>query len=185
MQDKNSNWTRLSTRQIYANPWLEVHEDQVITPRGNPGIYGVVKFRNRAVGIIPVAENRDTWLVGQYRYPFDTFSWEIPMGGHPVAEDSLDGARRELQEETGLRAERFDRLLQTEVSNSVTDEVGVVYLARGLVEGVTNFDETEQLEILRLPFDEALAMALDGRIRDLLSIAGLTALALRRKEFGL
>jgi 8-oxo-dGTP pyrophosphatase MutT (NUDIX family) len=179
-----SPWTRLSRRQVYGNPWIELHEDQVVNPGGGDGIYGVVSFRNRAVGIIPVDAQGHTWLVGQYRYPLERYSWEIPMGGHPVALPPLEGAQRELEEETGLRARRFDELLQVDVSNSVTDESGVVYLARDLYAGVMQPEETERLRLRRLPFDEALAMALDGRIRDLLSVAGLTALGLRRREFG-
>ena len=185
MSDTVSPWTTLSTRLVYENPWIRVREDRVLNPAGGEGIYGLVRFRNRAVGIIPVDEAGHTWLVGQYRYALDHYSWEIPMGGQPLDQDPLEGARRELREETGLRAGRFDSLLEVDLSNSVTDERGCVYLARDLVEGPPEFEDTEAIRIRRLPLEEALAMALDGRIRDLLSVTGLMALGLRREEFGL
>jgi len=185
MPESPSPWTTIASRWIYENPWIRVREDQVITPTGSEGIYGVVKFHNRAVAIVPLDSEGYTWLVGQYRYPLDRYSWEVPMGGHPVADDPLEGARRELAEETGLRAERFTELLRTAISNSISDELGIVYVATGLTQGATEFDTTEQLAIRRLPFDEALAMAQDGRISDLLSVTALMALALRRTEFKL
>lgn len=185
MPDTPSPWTTLASRLVYENPWIRVREDQVLTPTGSEGIYGVVKFRNRAVAIIPIDDKGYTWLVGQYRYPLQRYSWEVPMGGHPVADDPLQGAQRELAEETGLRAERFTELLRPDVSNSITDEVASVYVAQELTQGETDFDPTEQLAIRRLPFDEALAMAQDGRITDLLSVTALLALALRRNEFAL
>ncbi|WP_207062576.1 NUDIX hydrolase [Motiliproteus sp. SC1-56] len=184
MSDQNP-WTTLATRWVYDNPWIAVREDRVLNPGGGEGVYGVVRFKNRAVGVIPVDDAGHTWLVGQYRYALGHYSWEIPMGGHPVEEPEEDGALRELREETGLRAGRLDTLLEVDLSNSVTDERGVVYLARELTPGPTDFDETEAIELRRLPFDEALAMALDGRIRDTLSVAGLCALGLRRQTFGL
>ncbi len=182
---KTSPWTTLASRMIYENPWLRIREDRVINPGGGEGIYGLVKFRNRAVGIIPVDEQGRTWLVGQYRYATGGYSWEIPMGGHPVAEDPQEGARRELAEETGLRAGKFTEILRVDISNSVTDEQGVVYLARQLTAGETCFDETEDLAIRCLPLDEAIAMAMDGRIRDGLSVTGLLKLAMMRAELAL
>lgn len=178
-------WTRLASKLIYENPWIRVREDKVLTPSGSEGIYGLVKFRNRAVAIIPIDEQGFTWLVGQYRYALGGFSWEVPMGGHPIDQDPIDGAHKELREETGLRAAQMTELLQVQISNSVTDELGVAYLAQQLTQGDTEFDDTEQLHIQRLRFDDALAMCLDGRIQDLFSIAALQHLALRRDEFGI
>ncbi|MEH6627336.1 MAG: NUDIX hydrolase [Motiliproteus sp.] len=182
-RDENINpWTTLNSRLIYENPWLQLQEDQVINPNGGEGIYGVVKFRNRAVAIIPVDDEGYTWLVGQYRYALQAYSWEIPMGGHPLDQDPVVGASRELAEETGLRAGRFQEILRVDISNSVTDEEGVVYLAENLTLGDTAFDDTEDLQIKRLPLAEAINWALDGRIRDGLSVTGLLKLALLRSQ---
>ncbi len=182
-RDENANpWTTLSSRLVYENPWLQLQEDQVINPNGGEGIYGLVKFRNRAVGIIPVDDQGYTWLVGQYRYALQAYSWEIPMGGHPLDQDPTVGARRELAEETGLQAKKFQEIARVDISNSVTDEEGVIYLAEDLTPGNTNFDETEDLQIKRLPLSEAITWALDGRIRDCLSVTGLLKLALLRSQ---
>lgn len=177
MNEYRNPWKTLAVREVYDNPWIRVTAEDVVKPSGNPGIYGKVSFKNLACGIVPIADDGDTWLVGQFRYPLDAYSWEIPMGGVPLDEDPLAGARRELLEETGLTAARWSLILECHVSNSVTDEAGVVYVAEGLAEGEPRFDETEDITIRRLPFAEALAMALEGRITDLLSVAGLLKLA--------
>ncbi len=178
-------WTTLSRRTVYENRWIHVREDQVLTPSGSEGIYGVVKFRHQAVAIIPLDDQGHTWLVGQYRYATDSYSWEVPMGGHPLDQPAIEGAHKELREETGLSAARMTELMQTQLSNSVTDQMGTAFVAQQLSQGDTDFDDTEQLQIRRLPFDKALAMCLDGRISDLFSIAALQQLALRRHQFGL
>ncbi|MCC5794090.1 MAG: NUDIX hydrolase [Chromatiales bacterium] len=181
MTDSGNPWKTLGTRQVYENPWIRVSEDDVIHPSGAPGIYGRVSFRNLAVGIIPLDDEDHTWLVGQYRYATENYSWEIPMGGSPLADDPLAGAQRELREETGLTARRWTRLLKVHLSNSVTDEVGLVYLAEQLAEGEPDFGETERITIRRLPFSDALAMVMDGEITDVLSVAGVLKLALLRR----
>jgi ADP-ribose pyrophosphatase len=170
-------WQTLSVREVYDNPWIRVTAENVIKPSGNPGVYGKVSFKNLACGIIPLADNGDTWLVGQYRYTLDVYSWEIPMGGVPRSHGLLAGAQRELKEETGLAAARWELLLECHVSNSITDEVGVVYVAQELTEGEPEFDDTEDLQVQRLPFSDALKMAVSGDITDLLSVAGLLKLA--------
>ncbi|MEH6469804.1 MAG: NUDIX hydrolase [Halopseudomonas sp.] len=178
-------WTRLASRMVYENAWIRVREDQVMTPTGSHGLYGLVKFRNRAIAIIPVDDQGYTWLIGQYRYPLNQYSWEVPMGGYPVELAAIEGAHKELREETGLRAAKMTPLMQVHLSNSVTDEAGSAFVAQQLEQGETDFDDTEQLSIKRLPFDEALAMTLDGRITDLFSVAALQRLALQRSQFGL
>jgi ADP-ribose pyrophosphatase len=180
-----NTWITLSSRWVYENPWIRVREDQVLSPNGHPGIYGLVKFRNQAVAIVPLDADGNTWLVGQQRYALDQYSWEVPMGGHPVGEPPLAGAHKELREETGLNATKMTELMRVHLSNSVTDETGIAFVAQQLTQGDTDFDATESLAIKKLPFDEALAMTLDGRITDLFSIAVLQRLALQRTQFGL
>lgn len=180
MDHERNPWRTLGIREVYDNAWIRVTAEDVLKPSGEPGIYGKVSFKNLACGIIPLADDGDTWLVGQYRYPLDLYSWEIPMGGVPRGEDALAGARRELREETGLTAARWETLLECHVSNSITDEAGVVFVAEQLTAGEPDFGDTEDLRIRRLPFAEALAMVMDGRITDLLSMAGILKLAARR-----
>lgn len=175
-------WQTLQIREVYDNPWIRVTAEDVIKPSGGPGIYGKVSFKNIACAIIPLADNGDTWLVGQYRYTLNVYSWEVPMGGVSRDADLLDGAKRELREETGLSAGRWERLLDSHISNSITDEVGVAYVAEDLTQGEPDFDDTEDLRIRRLPFRDALQMVMDGDITDVLSLAGLLKLASLRPE---
>jgi 8-oxo-dGTP pyrophosphatase MutT (NUDIX family) len=173
MEKIENPWQKLSNKLIYENPWIRVEEDQVINPAGGRGIYGKVHFKNKAIGIIPLDEHQNTWLVGQYRYPLDEYSWEIPMGGGPLGQDVLASAQRELKEETGLTALRWTQILRIHTSNSVTDEEGFVYLAQELTEGSPAFEETEDLALQKLPFTDALEMVMQGKITDSLSIAGI------------
>lgn len=166
-------WTTLSIELKYENPWIRVHEHKVLTPRGEPGIYGVVSFRSVAVGILPVDEKGFTYLVGQYRYPLDAYSWEIPEGGGDPNTTTLSSAKRELLEETGLEADRWDEILNITTSNSVTNERATCFLATGLRQGKADPDPTEELTVRRLPLDEAIGMVLDGRIHDAISVAVL------------
>jgi len=173
-------WTTLSSREVYANPWIRVREDQVLNPRGGPGIYGVVEYRNRAVGVIPIDDDGCTWLVGQYRYTHDRYEWEIPEGGCPEGETLEACARRELREETGLEASELSLLAgDLQLSNSVSDERAYLFVARGLSHVGADPDDTEDLALWRLPLTEAIAMAVDGRIRDAMSVIGLLRLAVR------
>lgn len=173
MNPEENPWQTLSGKLIYDNPWIQVNEYDVINPRGGRGIYGKVSFKGLAIGILPIDEDGNTWLVGQYRYTLDEYSWEIPMGGVPFDENVEEGALRELREETGLIANRLEYLSKIHTSNSVTDEVGHIYVARELTKGATEFDETEDLEVRKLPFKEALDMVLQNKITDSLSVAGI------------
>ncbi len=176
-QDHHNPWKCLSTRKIYENAWIRIEEDQVIRPNGSEGIYGRVHMNNKAIGIIPLADNMDIWLVGQYRYTIDEYSWEIPAGGGPFEEDILVTAQRELKEETGLTANEWLPLMRIHTSNSLTDEEAFIYLAKDLEEGETDFDETEELKIWRLQLSDALQMVMDGLITDSMSVAGILKLA--------
>jgi 8-oxo-dGTP pyrophosphatase MutT (NUDIX family) len=177
---RESPWRRRSRRVAYENQWVTVWHDEVTRPDGRPGIYGVVHFANLAVGVVPMDDEDRVVLVGQYRYTVDAYSWEIPEGGVPPSEDPLEGARRELREETGIEAAEWRELGRIHLSNSISDEAGIVYLATGLTDGKPSPDGTEDLEIRRVPFDEALEMTRDGRITDMLSVVGLQRVALDR-----
>ncbi|MBK8492284.1 MAG: NUDIX hydrolase [Saprospirales bacterium] len=166
-------WTTKKTEKVYENPWIRVSHREVINPSGKDGIYGVVHFKNLAIGIVPVDEEGYTWLVGQYRYTLDRYSWEIPEGGCPVGTDPLESAKRELLEETGLSAMRWTPVLDLHTSNSVTDETGMVFLAQGLSQGVADPEETEDLQVVRVPLEQALGLIHEGVITDALSIMGL------------
>lgn len=171
-------WQTKASEQVYDNQWITVREDKVINPSGGNGIYGVVHFKNLAIGIVPVDSERHTWLVGQYRYALEEYSWEIPMGGSPHADDPLDGARRELKEETGLTAGNWQTLMKVHPSNSVTDETGFIYLATDLTEGLTEHEDTEDLLIERVPVEQAISMTLNGEITDCMSVAALLRLGI-------
>lgn len=166
-------WQTLSKKTVYENPWIAVSHRAVLNPAGNEGIYGVVHFKNLAIGVIPVDEHGNTWLVGQYRYALDLYSWEIPEGGCPLGTSPLEAAKRELLEETGITAAQWEPILDCHVSNSVTNEAGKIFLARELSFGTAEPEETEQLEVKKLPLQEAVDMVLRGEITDSLSVMGL------------
>jgi 8-oxo-dGTP pyrophosphatase MutT (NUDIX family) len=168
-----SPWRRRSRRLVYENAWVSVLHDEVDRPDGQPGIYGVIHFQNHAVAIVAVDAQDRVALVGQWRYTIDGYSWELPEGGVPPGEAPLTGAQRELREETGLRAAHWREVARIAVSNSVTDELGTIFLATELQQGDASPDGTEQLRVRWVAFDEALAMIDDGRISDLLTIAAL------------
>lgn len=171
--DLKNPWKTLSTEVKYENPWIRVTESSVINPSGNPGIYGVVHFKNRAIAVIPLDEDNHTWIVGQYRYTLNTYEWEVPEGGCPEGEDLLSGAKRELEEEVGLQAQEWKLILETQLSNSVSDEIGYTYIARRLSYVGSSPEETELLHVRKLPFDELVEMVFRGEIRDGLSVASI------------
>jgi 8-oxo-dGTP pyrophosphatase MutT (NUDIX family) len=174
--DSFGPWKRRSVATRYDNAWIRVEHHDVLTPGGSPGVYGVVHFKNVAIGVIPLAENRDTWIVGQYRYPHGAYSWEIPEGGGPVGTDPLASAQRELSEEVGLHARRWDLILEMDTSNSVTDERCLIYLARDLQVRANHPEDTEELAVRRLPFAELREGVIQGKYRDSLTIAGVMKL---------
>lgn len=167
------NWKRLTTNTVYDNDWITVFDEQVVNPRGGTNKYGRVHFKNKAVAILPIDKERNTWIVGQDRYTLGEYSWELPMGGAPQDEEPLTAAKRELKEETGLSAQRWTPLLQLHVSNSITDEEAIIFVAEDLQCGQPAFDDTEDLKIRRLPLAEAIEMARQGEITDAVSVAAL------------
>lgn len=181
-----SPWKTLSTQPVYNNAWIKVEEHQVLNPAGTAGIYGKVTFKNQAVGVIPIDDEGNTWLVGQFRYTLNEWSWEIPMGGSPKKEDKQKTARRELEEETGLKAGQLVEILHLHPSNSITDEQGYVFLATRLSEGLQQLEDTEKdIQVKKLSFDDALEMAKNGQITDAISVAGLFYLALNRNKYNI
>jgi len=171
--EQQNPWQTLSSQLIYDNPWISVREDQVINPSGGNGIYGVVHMKNKAIGIIPIDAEGNTYLIGQYRYSVNEYSWEIPMGGGLIGIDILESAKRELKEETGFTALRWTQIARLHTSNSVTDEEGFVFLAQDLIPGETEFEETEDLKIKKVSLAEAVRMVLADEITDCISVAGL------------
>ncbi len=166
-------WKILAERTIYDNQWIGVTEYAVINPGGGKGIYGKVRFKSLAIGILPLDDQGNTWLVGQYRFPLDAYSWEIPEGGGDPAVPPVESARRELLEETGLVANDWTELMEMHLSNSVTDEQAFIFLARGLDQREAAPEETEQLVVRRLPFEEAYRMVERGEITDSMSVAAI------------
>lgn len=174
--DQFGPWKRRAVERRYENAWIAVDHHDVLTPRGTPGVYGVVHFKNLALGIIPLESNGDTWMVGQYRYPHRAYSWEIPEGGGPLGTDPVLSAQRELREEVGLVAQRWDLILEMDLSNSVTDERCLIYLARDLTPCSRHPEETEELAIKRVPFEELHRGVVAGEYRDSLTVAGVLKL---------
>jgi len=176
--DQKNPWTTLSVREVYENPWIRINEHQVLNPSGGKGIYGTVHYKNKAIGVIPVDDQGNTWLVGQWRYPLEQWTWEIPEGGGELDQEPLATAKRELKEETGLTATYWKMIQRTHLSNSVSDEEGFIFLAEGLVEGNSELEETEaDMKVWKLPLRDAVQMVTDGKITDSLSVMGLLAVA--------
>lgn len=173
MEKEKNNWQKLSTTVPYSNAWIEVQHHEVINPSGGKGIYGQVNFKNIAVGVIPLDDSGNTYLVGQFRFPLEEYSWEIPEGGCPFGEDILAAAQRELLEETGLKAEKWTMISKIHTSNSVCNEVGFVFLAETLTQGNAEPEETEDLKIRKVSLKEAVELVMNNQITDSISIAGI------------
>ena len=183
MQHPEENpWQVTSEKEIYDNPWISLTEYKVINPSGNQGIYGKVHFKGFAIGVVPLDDAMNIYLVGQYRFPLKQYSWEIPEGGGAFDVDPLDSAKRELLEETGLKATRWTELQRMHLSNSVSDELSIIYLAQDLQQFEAEPEDTEQLIIKKVPFAEAYRMVNDGEITDSMSVAAILKIRLMQLE---
>lgn len=171
--DTANPWEVLASEKIYDNNWISVTAHQVLNPAGGKGIYGEVHFKNIAIGILPLDEDLNTWLVGQYRFPLKAYSWEIIEGGGPLNVNPIESAKRELAEETGLTAQKYTEIQRMYLSNSVTDELAIIYIAQHLQMGTAQPEETEKLVVKKLPFAAAYQMVMDGQITDSISVAAI------------
>ena len=182
MSEQNP-WTILESKKIYANKWISLTEHQVLNPSGGKGIYGEVHFENYAIGIIAIDEQDRIYMVGQYRFPLKQYSWEIPEGGGAIEGNPLDAAKRELLEETGLVAQKWKELMRMHLSNSVSDELGIIYLAIDFTQFEPEPEESEQLEVKKMPFEDVYQMVIRGEITDSLTVAGILRAKLLRAGF--
>ena len=173
MNELHNPWKVLAEKKVYENPWIKLTEFDVLNPSGGKGIYGKVHFKSIATGALPLDEALNTYLVGQYRFTVDQYSWEIPEGGGAFGVDPVESAQRELLEETGLVATEWTKIVEMHLSNSVSDEYAVVYLARGLSQQMADPEETEQLQVKKIPFEEAYRMVERGEITDSMSVAAI------------
>jgi 8-oxo-dGTP pyrophosphatase MutT (NUDIX family) len=182
MEQQHNPWQIISAKEIYDNNWINVTEYDVINPSGGKGIYGKVHLKNLAIGIVALDEASNIYLVGQYRFVLDQYSWEIPEGGGPLDKDPLESAKRELREETGLVAHEWTLLINLHTSNCISDEYAIVYLARQLEQHTAMPEETEQLSVRKVAFEEALKMIDKGQITDAISVAAIQKVRLLQLE---
>ncbi len=170
--DKNP-WKVVHSEKVYESPWIGVHKHEVITPANTPGTYSTVHFKNKAIGIIPLDADFNTWIVGQYRFPINCYSWEIPEGGGVLTVPYQESAARELHEETGITAEKYTEILRMHLSNSASDEEAIVFVAQGLSFGLAHPEETEELQLKKIPFLELFDWVNTGKITDAITIAAV------------
>jgi len=172
-EEDSNPWTVKSATRPYANDWFHLDQYEVIHPHGAPGTYTVIRAKRHAVGVLPLDDEGNVHLVGQWRFPLGRYSWEMPEGGADPGEDTLDCAKRELEEETGLSASAYVRILEMDMSNSLCDEVATIYLATGLTPGFARPERTEVLRNRTASFAELMQRVVDGRIRDSMTVAAV------------
>lgn len=175
-------WRILRKKDVYETPWIKVTHHDVLNPAGKQGIYGTVHFKNYALGIVALDENNHTWIVGQYRFPMNEYTWEIPEGGGPVEEDPLESARRELMEETGIEARNWTLIQHMQLSNSASDEVAFLYLAKDLIYHKPHPEENEELQQRKIHFDALYEMVKKGKVTDSLTVAAVLKIKLMMLE---
>ena len=176
VNETKNPWTTLASKDVHESPWIKVTQHDVLNPAGQPSTYSTVHFKNLAVGVIPLDADGNTWIVGQYRYPVDCFSWEIPEGGGPQGETPIDTAKRELLEETGIEAARWEKFMEFHTSNSATDEHVHLFVARDLTFHDPHPDEDEEIVVRKVAFEELYQMVMRNEVWDSLTIAGVLKL---------
>jgi 8-oxo-dGTP pyrophosphatase MutT (NUDIX family) len=182
MNEYHNPWQIINEEEVYNNNWITVTHYNVINPSGGVGIYGKVHMKNRAIGIVPLDEEMNTYLVGQYRFPLNEYSWEIPEGGGPLNDVPLTAAKRELAEETGLKAAYWTKILEMTLSNSVTDERCIIYMARDLTQYAATPEDTEAIVVKKIPFEEVYTMVERGKITDAVTVAAVLKIKLMMLE---
>jgi 8-oxo-dGTP pyrophosphatase MutT (NUDIX family) len=182
MNKEANPWKILNEKIVYDNAWIKVTHHQVINPKGGEGIYGIVGFKNIALGIVPIDQDGNTWLVGQYRLPTQNYSWEIPQGGCPLHLEPLQQAQRELQEETGILATDWQQLKISHLSNSVSTEKSIIYIATNLSFTNAQPEDTEQLQVKKISLQQAFNMVENGEITDAVSIIALQQIQLMQLQ---
>jgi len=170
---EHNPWITKKSEDVYESPWIKVVKHDVLNPAGKPATYSVVNFKNLAIGILPIDNEGFTWLVGQWRYPLEEYCWEIPEGGGPLGIDPLDSAKRELKEETGIVAKDFQEIMRLHLSNSATNELAIVYLAKNLDFESAEPEESEVLQVKRIHMNEAYDWVMTGKITDAISVAAI------------
>ena len=180
--EERGPWRTIRAEERYDTPWISVSHHDVIDPSGAQGIYGVIHFKNIAVGIVPLDDELNTWIIGQYRYPIKAYSWEIPEGGGKRELPPLESAKRELREEAGITAGRWTEVLQMDLSNSASDEEAIIYVAQGLEHHEPMPDHNEELVLRKLPFSELYGMVMRGEVRDSLTVAAVMKVKLMISE---
>jgi ADP-ribose pyrophosphatase len=173
MTTEQNPWKTLDKTLTYESPWISVEHHNVLNPAGKPGTYSVVHFKKLAIGVIPLDAENYTWIVGQYRYPLDVYTWEITEGGGDRDLDPVESAKRELLEECGIIAGEYTLIQQLQLSNSASDEVAYLFVARNLTFTDAQPEENEQLSIRKVHFDELYRMVEKGEITDSLSVAAV------------
>jgi len=170
MEKHPNPWKTLNSEMVYESHWISITKHDVINPSGNPGLYSTVHFKNFAIGILPLDEDYNTWLVGQFRYPINDYTWEIPEGGGNLKVPPLESAKRELLEEVGIVATKWTKIQELHLSNSATDEFAILYVAQGLTFQESQPEEDEKLEVKKIPFKKLYEMVVTGEITDSLTV---------------
>lgn len=183
METNHENpWKITGSHVPYENAWIKVTHHDVINAAGNNGIYGTVHFKNYAIGIIALDEQANTWIVGQYRFPFNEYTWEIPEGGGALNQSPLESAKRELLEETGIMAKEWRMIQQLQLSNSATDEVAFLFLATNLSHQQAAPEEGEVLTQKKISFEALYQMVKSGELKDSLTVAAVLKIKLMHLE---
>jgi 8-oxo-dGTP pyrophosphatase MutT (NUDIX family) len=172
-EEDGNPWVVTAQKRGFENDWFVIDEHEAINPAGKPARYDVIRPRRLAVGVVPLEADGSVHLIGQWRFPLKRYSWEIPEGGAEFGEDAESGVRRELAEEAGVSAGRLVKILEMDLSNSLTDESCVLFLATDLSPAAGEPDDVEVLRRRTAPFGEVLARIQDGRIRDSLTVAAM------------